>query len=462
MLYDNRLDITKSGVYLLVTLANDFLQETTGGIAMANELNRREFLKMAGAAAVAVSVSGMLAGCGDEAASPSNSEKPSSSGSASSGSGASSKPGSSSSSSSGASSETKPAKIIWIISANGDGTATLEGYDSAGATPSGEVTLPTKVSGSVITKVNFNLGNKVTKLIIPGTIKKVYRIADDNLNLREVIIQEGLEQLGAFSFADQYQPFAGCKNLSKVQLPNSLKVIEERCFAGCASLKSIILPEGLEKIGSGAFENSGLTSVVIPSTVTELSRDAFAKTSLKEATIKCGKDGWGSSGAGNSVFAYCDKLEKITFNDKTTEIAGGMFRNCTSLKTISLPKSLEYIGYEAFKGCTNLKLIVIPENVTGIASEAFNECTSLQKVNILGPVTKIDVRTFKNCSALQSIFIPMTVNEIAGGAFEGCSNLQDVYYPLSESAWTNIRISGDGNVFLTAADLHTNALPMAL
>ena len=461
MWHDNHLDITRSGVCLLVTLANDFLQETTGGIAMANELNRREFLKMAGAAAVAVSVSGMLAGCGDEAASPSNSEKPSSSGSASSGSGSSS--GSSSSSSSSSSSETRPAKILWKISANGDGTATLRGYDSAGVTPSGEVTLPTKVSGNMITKVDCHLGNKVTKLIIPGTVKKVYGIARGNLSLREVIIQEGVEQLGAenYSFAD-YRSFDGCKNLSKVQLPKSLKVIEMWTFGGCVGLKSIVLPEGLEKIGESAFKNSGLTSVVIPSTVTELSQNAFAKTNLKEATIKCGKDGWGSYWGGNGLFEGCDKLEKVTLSDQTAKISYGMFRNGTALKSITLPKGLQFIGTEAFEGCTNLKLIVIPENVTEIDSEAFNKCTSLQKVNILGPVTKIDVRTFKNCSALQAIFIPMTVNEIAGGAFEGCSNLQDVYYPLSESAWTNIRISGDGNVFLTAADLHTNALPMAL
>ena len=398
----------------------------------------------------------------DEAASPSNSEKPSSSGSASSGSGASSKPGSSSSSSSGASSETKPAKIIWIISANGDGTATLEGYDSAGATPSGEVTLPTKVSGNVITKVDFNLGNKVTKLIIPGTVKKVYEIARDNLNLREVIIQEGVEQLGGYNIAYAYRPFAGCKNLNRVQLPRSLKMIEEGCFNNCSSLKTISLSEGLTKIGSGAFENSGLTSVVIPSTVTELSQDAFAKTSLKEATLKCGKDGWGSSWGGNGLFEGCDKLEKVTLSDQTAKISYGMFRNCTALKSITLPKGLKSIGDDVFKGCTNLMQIVIPESVTEIGWDVFNGCTALQKVNILGPVTKIDVRTFKNCSALQAIFIPMTVNEIAGGAFEGCSNLQDVYYPLSESAWTNIRISGDGNAFLTAADLHTNALPMAL
>lgn len=88
-------------------------------------------------------------------------------------------------------------KIIWKISTNGDGTARLGGYDSTGGIQAGEVTLPTKVSGNVITSVDCNLGNKVTKLVIPGSIKTVLNVASGNLNLREVIVQEGVERLGA-------------------------------------------------------------------------------------------------------------------------------------------------------------------------------------------------------------------------------------------------------------------------
>lgn len=323
--------------------------------------------------------------------------------------------------------------------------------------PTGEVTLPSKISGNTITSVNCNLGNKVTKLIIPGCIKKVFDVASDNTNLREVILQEGVEQLG-YNDIYSYRPFAGCKNLSSVQLPRTLKLIEELCFYGCQNLRSISLPEGLTKIGFSAFENTGLKSVVIPSTVTELLSGAFSGSDLEEVTVKCGEEGWGFAG-GQEAFAYCEKLENVILNEKTNDISYRMFKGCTALKSITLPQGLKEIGSEAFSGCTSLAQVVIPSDVESVENRAFYGCTSLTKAVILGSVTEIAGSLFEGCKKLKSVFIPMTVNKIGDNAFRDCVNFKDIYYPLNEAAWANIVIDGSGNGFLLSANLHTNASP---
>ena len=53
----------------------------------------------------------------------------------------------------------------------------------------------------------------------------------------------------------------------------------------CENLKSVTLPEGLEKIGTGAFFDSGLDSVEFPASLRVVSQAAFARCKNLE-TVK--------------------------------------------------------------------------------------------------------------------------------------------------------------------------------
>ena len=96
-----------------------------------------------------------------------------------------------------------------------------------------------------------------------------------------------------------------------------------------------------------------------------------------------------------------------------------------------------------------------------IQGSAF-ENTALQKINIPYGVVAISKEMFKNCKALRAIYIPASINEVGNDAFYDCGALKDVYYQASETAWLNILIRGYNNGPLTAAELHTNALPMVI
>ncbi len=58
--------------------------------------------------------------------------------------------------------------------------------------------------------------------------------------------------------------FEQCSALSEVTLCPNLKTIGTWAFRGCKSLKSISLPASTEWIRSGAFNGSGLSSIIIP------------------------------------------------------------------------------------------------------------------------------------------------------------------------------------------------------
>ncbi|WP_224169981.1 leucine-rich repeat domain-containing protein [Metamycoplasma hominis] len=72
-----------------------------------------------------------------------------------------------------------------------------------------------------------------------------------------------------------------------VTIAGSVKEIGERAFLGCRNLKEVILNEGLEKIGDRAFNDTKIKSITIPGSVKEIGESAFSWCyTLKEVIYK--------------------------------------------------------------------------------------------------------------------------------------------------------------------------------
>lgn len=82
-----------------------------------------------------------------------------------------------------------------------------------------------------------------------------YNRGYDNVYLRSVILSDELENI-------PYECFYGCKNLSDLTLPKSLKSIDNRAIPYLTS--EVVIPEGVTSIGYGNFTNT--SSITIPST----------------------------------------------------------------------------------------------------------------------------------------------------------------------------------------------------
>ena len=77
-----------------------------------------------------------------------------------------------------------------------------------------------------------------------------------------------------------------------LQLPSSLKSIDEDAFRGDTSLDEVILPDGIESLGAGAFAESSLTKIKLPDSLTEIADDALPSPGLVTVTANEGTDAY--------------------------------------------------------------------------------------------------------------------------------------------------------------------------
>ena len=80
-------------------------------------------------------------------------------------------------------------------------------------------------------------------LILTKDGKEVVTYCSKNVEIQEV--PEGVEKLGWYSLDGL--------NATKIKLPSSLKVIEERAINNCTKIKEIVIPNNVETIGRYAF-----------------------------------------------------------------------------------------------------------------------------------------------------------------------------------------------------------------
>lgn len=101
----------------------------------------------------------------------------------------------------------------------------------------------------------------------------------------------------------------------------------------------------------GDEDNNSLTSIVVPTTVTEV---------------------------GEYAFAGCASLVSASF-PSVTSIGGSVFGYCTSLASMSLP-AVTGIGYGAFQSCDHLASVSLPA-VSNIGDFAFGQCSLLDSID---------------------------------------------------------------------------------
>jgi hypothetical protein len=177
--------------------------------------------------------------------------------------------------------------------------------------------------------------------------------------------------------------------------------IGDSAFESCSGLTSITLPSGVTEIGKFAFLHcSGLTSITLPSGLTEIS---------------------------SSAFSGCSGLTSITLPSGLTEISSSAFKSCSGLTSLTLPSGLTEIGYSAFKSCSGLTSLTLPSGLTEISSSAFSSCSGLTSITLPSGVTMIYSSAFESCSGLTSIALPSGLTEIGVNAFSGCSGLTSIY-----------------------------------
>ena len=287
------------------------------------------------------------------------------------------------------------------------------------------VTVPDKICGADVISIKagtFKDCKNLTSIDIPENISLIESNTFENCTgLSSIKLPSGVTSIGESAFA-------GCTGLTSIDIPESVSSIAKNTFKNCEGFTSIKLPSKLNSIGEGAFSGCiRLYSINIPENISFIEADTFQNCSmLTSITIPSGV-----TSIGNSAFYGCTGLMSITIPNSVTSIEANAFANCTGLTSITIPSGVTTIETSVFFGCTGLTSITIPSGVTTIGNSAFLDCTGLTSITIPSGVTTIETSVFLGCTGLTSITIPSGVTTIGNSAFADCTGLTSIEIPDS-------------------------------
>ena len=229
-------------------------------------------------------------------------------------------------------------------------------------------------------------------IIIPSTVKNPINQTD-----------YAVKSIGIYAFYN-------CKNLTSIEVPNSVISIGESAFYGCSGITSMTIPNSVTSIGQHAFYwCSGLSNIDIPNSITSID---------------------------NNVFAYCKSLTSVKIPNSVTSLGNYVFQGCAGLTSIIIPNSVTSVGNGLFCDCSSLYSVQIPETITSIGNSFFSGCSKLTSFNISNSIKSIGDYAFSDCTSLNNITIGNSVSSIGENAFKGCNNISTITLNCSEiDAW---------------------------
>ena len=118
---------------------------------------------------------------------------------------------------------------------------------------------------------------------------------------------------------------------SECVIADGVTTIDAGAFHGCRNLTSLTLPESVKRIEDEAFADCGLTSLRVPDSVTYM---------------------------GESVFEYSDSVAEVVLSEGLTEVGHSTFDGCVDLCKVVLPSQLNQLSAMMFSECTGLSEII--------------------------------------------------------------------------------------------------------
>ena len=224
-----------------------------------------------------------------------------------------------------------------------------------------------------------------------------------------------------------------------LDIPGSVKVINENAFSNCDWLSALTLNEGLEEIGHWAFNGTSIESIVIPATVKKIEPSAFCNTKLlKSIKVKRGNKVYDSRKGCNAIVESA--TDCMLQACSTTTIPDGIkivgehafFR--IDVKSVVLPASVQEIRKSAFFGSGLQGKFVIPGNVKNIGQYAFTACYGIDELVVEEGCETIGSSAFSLCTSLRRAVLPSSLKRLGVGSayvlvFEGCDLLEKIEIP---------------------------------
>lgn len=268
---------------------------------------------------------------------------------------------------------------VFTTTENTDGTLTITGFSKPydGDVSEVKVTFPAMLGGKKVTKI----GMYVMESLFPEGAYDGHTKCPKV----QVIIEDGIQEIGAFAFRDDSVMENGLKSRS--------------------SLYTIEIPASVEKIGKLAFDYC---------------------PDLEVINVDSGNKNYASD---DGILYSKDMAQLIRYP------AGKM------KSTYQLLNSVKTIGARSFQGATNLtKIEFQSSDLTTIDEFAFLDCTGLTEFELPYSVKTVEAGAFRKCTNLAKIFVPYGVKTFELDALRETNgkSLATIYYEGTEDGWNTI------------------------
>ncbi len=299
----------------------------------------------------------------------------------------------------------------------------------------------------------------------------------------------------------EVKSFEGCKNLTKIVIPDSVTMIYGSAFSGCSNLTSMVLPfigQRLEKyentyqypfgfiFGTNEYDGGVKTQqfYYLKGINDRIYKYYYIPEKLTDVTIIGGSIPHGA-------FMNCSNLVNVNMPSTATYVGNYAFSHCTSIINVIIPDGVVEIGYQAFSGCgVN---IYIPEKLSKVGDYAFNTKSKIYVTNIEGwlkiefgfnahpnyygtlhfldangeeitdvvipdaIVTHIPSNAFKNAVNVTSITIPKSVISIDQYICQLCPNLTKIIFEDADN-WYISSQNGTNVSKMPSTDISDHAM----
>ena len=149
-----------------------------------------------------------------------------------------------------------------------------------------------------------------------------------------------LNKYGLFTSNDElgYEAFSGCSVLTSLTLPSSVTRIGSSAFLDCSGLTSLTIPSSVTSIGSDAFYGcSGLTNLYY---IIDEKFETYLSKGHPYIDVKCGIE----------YYLNDKKITSVVIPSTITEMGKYAFQNCRDLTSVYVSWPVPNSASSAFSG----------------------------------------------------------------------------------------------------------------